>query len=86
MFLAAADVLAAAVSPERFAQGALYPPIDALRAISRRIAVAVVDEARRAGVSELSDEVSSAQAVDEAIWDPQYVDYVLEPAAVSPSA
>jgi malate dehydrogenase (oxaloacetate-decarboxylating) len=79
MFLAAADVLASAVTRKRFAGGALYPPVAHLRAISRRIAVAVADEARRAGVSGLAPDVSSDEAVDQAIWEPQYVDYIVEP-------
>jgi malic enzyme len=82
MFLAAADVLAEAVTARRFAEGALYPPVDHLRGISRRIAVAVAEEARRAGFSGLAD-VSSGEAVDQAIWEPDYVNYIVEPAAVA---
>ncbi len=76
MFLGAADVIAAAVTPERFAEGGLYPPVTELRTLSRQIAIAVADEARRAGVSGLPDGVSSSSAVDAAIWEPNYVDYV----------
>ena len=86
MFLAAADIVAAAVTADRFAEGGLYPPIGELRAISRQIAVAVVNEARRAGVSGLDPDVAAETAVDEAIWEPRYVDYVLEPEPISASA
>ena len=82
MFLAAADVLAEAVTTRRFAEGALYPPVDHLRGISRRIAVAVAEEARRAGFSGLTADVSSDEAVDQAIWEPDYVNYIVERAAV----
>ena len=71
------------MTAERFAEGGLYPPIAELRAISRRIAVAVVNEARRGGVSGLPDGISSVDAVDEAIWEPRYVDYLVKPAAIS---
>jgi len=85
MFLVAADIVAAAVTADRFADGGLYPPIAELRAISRRIAVAVVNEARRTGVSGLAPDVTTEAAVDEAIWEPRYVDYVLDPAVLSES-
>jgi len=78
MFLAAADVVAEAVTQRRFAEGAIYPPVAHLRAISRRIAVAVADEARRVGVSGLTANVSSEEAVDQAIWEPGYVHYLLD--------
>ena len=78
MFLAAADVVAEAVTSRRFAEGGIYPPVAQLRAISRRIAIAVADEARRAGVSGLPNAVSSEEAVDQAIWEPAYVNYILD--------
>jgi malic enzyme len=77
MFLGAADVVAEAVTQRRFQQGAIYPPVAHLRQISRRIAISVAEEARRAGVSGLPDEVSSEEAVDQAIWEPAYVHYLV---------
>jgi malic enzyme len=61
-FLAAARVLAAAVTRERLATGALFPPVSALRSISRDIAVAVAGPGRAADV-------------DAAMWWPDYVPY-----------
>ncbi len=66
MFLRAATELAASVSDERLATGALFPPIATLRAVSRRIAVAV---AREAGCDEPEAEVEAA------MWWPAYVPY-----------
>ena len=83
MFLLAAGVVASAVTSERFAQGGLYPPIADLRRISRPIAIAVVEEAQRTGVAGLAADIRADEAVDDAIWDPRYVDYVAEPTAVS---
>ena len=62
-FLAAARVLAASVSADRLAAGALFPPVSELRAVSREIARAV------AGPSHAAD-------VDAATWWPDYVPYL----------
>jgi malic enzyme len=68
MFLLAGETLAAAVTDERLASGALYPPVSALRDVSHRIAVAVAREAGRVDDAEA--------AVDAAMWWPAYVPYV----------
>ena len=77
MFLLAARELAASVSPERLAGDALYPHVSELRAVSRRIAIAVAREAVAAGVSGAADrgDVDPAPAVDAAMWWPDYVPY-----------
>ncbi len=82
MFLLAARTLADAVSPERLASGALYPPVDALRGVSRTIAVVVATEAVRAGLAGIADadgrppdDAAIAAAVDGAMWWPDYVPY-----------
>ena len=67
MFVLAGETLAAAVTDERLAAGALYPPVTALREVSRAIAIAV---AREAGSSD------PEAAVDAAMWWPDYVPYL----------
>ena len=69
MFLAAAHELAACVTDERLASGALYPPVSALREVSRRIATAVAGV--RAGIGP-----DRAAEVEAAMWWPEYVPYV----------
>lgn len=79
MFLLAAGVLAGAVTDERLATGALYPPVSELRAVSRQIAVAVACEAgvaREAGVAAGSEAEAVEAAVDAAMWWPDYVPYL----------
>jgi malic enzyme len=61
-FLIAARVLAAAVTQDRLAAGALFPPVSALREISRDIAIAI------AGPGHAAD-------IDAAMWWPEYVPY-----------
>ena len=72
MFLVAARTLAAQVTPERFATGALYPPLADLRRVSGEIALAVALEARDAGVGRQLADDALRGAVAEAMWDPGY--------------
>ncbi len=80
MILAAARTLAAAVSDERLASGALYPPIAALREVSRAVAIAVAREAVTSGVAPAQPHTLEAD-VDTAMWWPDYVPYVAPGAA-----
>jgi len=75
MIMAAATTLAELVEPERLAAGALYPAIGRLRDVSRAIAVAVVEEAVRAGLGHLPAGSTAADEVDAAMWWPEYVPY-----------
>jgi len=72
MFLAAAAELAGMVTAERLAAGALYPPLNDLRAVSRRIAIAVAREARDQGLGRLFADGEIEAAVDATMWDPAY--------------
>jgi malic enzyme len=81
-FLVAARTLAGMVPEDRLSCGALYPPVAELRAVSRAIAIAVVQ-----GIGTVNGEplpagepgtALAATAVDSAIWWPDYPDF--EPA------
>jgi malic enzyme len=78
MFLLAARTLAEMVSAERLAAGALYPAVSDLRRVSREIAAKVVCQSRDCGVGRLFHDDEVYQAVDEAMWEPDYLPY--EPA------
>jgi len=75
MFLVAARTLASMVTEERLASGAIYPPISDLRAVSRAIAIAVMDEAIRAGRAGPGTGTDPATEIDAAMWWPAYVPY-----------
>ncbi len=75
MFLVAARALADSVTSDRLAAGAIYPPVSALRDVSRRIAMAVVCEARSCGVGRAFHDEQLQSAVDAAMWHPEYVPY-----------
>jgi malic enzyme len=72
MFLVAARAMAEAVTAERIALGAMYPPLSALRYISREIAIAVAREARDSGRGRLICDEDLEGAVDTAMWTPNY--------------
>jgi malate dehydrogenase (oxaloacetate-decarboxylating) len=75
MFLLAAQTLAGMVSPERLASGALYPAVADLREVSRRIAAKVVCQSRDCGVGRLYRDEEVLDAVDSAMWYPDYLPY-----------
>jgi malic enzyme len=76
MFLLAAHALAETVTAGRLATGAIYPPVDALRAVSRAIAVRVAREAIDAGLAGIDPAIDIDTLVDGAMWWPEYVPYL----------
>jgi len=76
MFLVAAKRLAELVGTDRLRQSALYPPQHELRRVSREIAIAVAKEARDQGVGRAFRDEEIPQAVESAMWEPDYVEYV----------
>jgi malic enzyme len=82
MFLVAARALAAQVSEERLAGGALYPPVEALAQISKEVALAVASEAVRSGVAGIDATTDLPSVIDESMWHPAYVPYIRSRAAV----
>jgi malic enzyme len=76
MFLLAARTLAEAVTDERLASGALYPPVADLRSVSRAIAIRVAKEAIDAGLAGIDPATNIEVLIDEAMWWPDYVPYV----------
>ncbi len=76
VFLAAARTLAAAVSDERLASGAIYPHPSELRAVSRKIAAGVIRLARDARLGRLVPDDEIEQLVADAMWYPEYVEEV----------
>jgi malic enzyme len=75
MFLLAARTLADAVTDERLATGALYPPVADLRAVSRAIAIRVAREAVDEGLAGIDPATDIDTLIDGAMWWPEYVPY-----------
>jgi len=74
MLLVAARTLAGATTPARLAAGALYPPISALREVSRAIGRAVAAEAIGSGLAAPEERIDAE--LDAAMWWPAYVPYL----------
>jgi len=86
MFLAAAQSLAAQVTDDDLAAGSLYPRIRDLRAVTARVAEAVVREAREACVGLPYENSAIPGAVSRAMWEPAYPELVPAPESKPESA
>ncbi len=73
MFTVAAETLADQLRQEDEAEGALYPPVAALRQVTARIAAGVVREARRSGLGKAIADEHIPALVAEAMWEPAYL-------------
>jgi malate dehydrogenase (oxaloacetate-decarboxylating) len=71
MFMAASIALADSSPAIADPNGPLLPPLEDIRTVSRRIAIAVAAEARRAGVARTSPG-ELERLVDERMWTPRY--------------
>ncbi len=76
MFLAAARTLSGLVTEDDLAIGRVYPALSRIREVSAHIAVAVAEEAYRAGVARRPRPADLAADVRGAMFDPEYVEYV----------
>ena len=75
MFLAAANTLAAQVTPADLEQGSLYPPLASIRAVSARIAVAVAEVAYQRGLVSRPRPANLLEHVEQQMYDPHYPSY-----------
>jgi malate dehydrogenase (oxaloacetate-decarboxylating) len=72
MFVAAARVLSEFAPVMDDPSGPLYPPLEQVREISFKVALAVAREAQRAGLAEAKIE-DLEQAITSKMWQPHYV-------------
>jgi malate dehydrogenase (oxaloacetate-decarboxylating) len=72
MFIAAARALSACSPMQHDANASLYPAIEAVRKVSRQVALAVGKAAQQAGVAEQTSENELERRIAAMMWTPQY--------------
>ena len=72
MFVLAALTLSEFSPALRDPFAALYPPLEIVRDVSRKVAVAVALEAQRAGLAEQTTPEELNRRIDMKIWKPHY--------------
>jgi malate dehydrogenase (oxaloacetate-decarboxylating)(NADP+) len=75
MFAAAAATLSELVSEDDLHQGLIYPPLSKIRAVSARIAVAVVRVAYARGLATLPEPADLDAHIRGLMYDPNYTPY-----------
>ena len=76
MFLAAAETLAAQVTPADFESGRLYPPLNTIRQISLHIATAVAELAFEEGLARVERPDDIKAFIQSQMFEPDYSSYV----------
>ncbi|HST20557.1 MAG TPA: oxaloacetate-decarboxylating malate dehydrogenase, partial [Blastocatellia bacterium] len=75
MFVAAARALAEFSPALDDDTASLFPSLEAVRKVSRRVALAVATEAERAGLAEITTREEMERRIDEKMWVPRYAPY-----------
>ncbi len=73
MFLVAARALVECVTEERLSSGAIYPDQNDLRHVTRKVATAVIREARREGRGQTISDEELEETIADSMWFPDYV-------------
>lgn len=76
MFVAAARALAEFSPALRDPAASLYPALENVRDVSRRVALSVAEEAQADGLAKKSSREELERIVDSNIWNPEYARYV----------
>lgn len=75
LFLAASDALAGCISEDRLQRRAILPPVSDLRAVSARVAAAVIRAARDHQQGRIIPDEQVESVVAAATWSPEYAEY-----------
>ncbi|XP_027740271.1 NADP-dependent malic enzyme, mitochondrial isoform X2 [Empidonax traillii] len=79
IFLMTAEAIAAEVTEQNLAEGRLYPPLDSIRDVSRKIAVKIVDWAYKHNLASWYPEPADKEAfVKQFIYTPDYDSFLLD--------
>ena len=72
MFVAAARALSELSPAQHDPADGLYPPLEDVRSVSRHVALAVAEEAQRAGLAEPTTRTELEQRIARTMWTPRY--------------
>ncbi len=75
MFIVAALALSEMSPAITDPTAALFPPLEAVRTVSRQVALAVATEAQRAGLAAQTSRQALEQSIDATMWLPRYLRY-----------
>jgi malic enzyme len=75
LFLAASNALADCISEDRLQRSAILPPVSDLRAVSARVAAAVIRAARDHQQGRIIPDDEVERFVASATWSPEYAEY-----------
>jgi malate dehydrogenase (oxaloacetate-decarboxylating) len=75
MFVAAARALAEFSPALHDPTASLYPALEGVRKMSRRVALAVAGEALRLGLANAASKEELERQIDAKVWTPRYVRY-----------
>ena len=75
MFVKAADILSDHAPILKDPQGSIFPDLNQLRAVSRKIAIGVCTVAEEEGLVPKSSPQEIENKVDQHMWFPEYPDY-----------
>jgi malate dehydrogenase (oxaloacetate-decarboxylating)(NADP+) len=76
MFLIAAKILAEQVTDADLRQGSIYPPLQKIRGISVKIAMAVASLAYDQQLSSVPKPIDMKAFIKSKMWEPVYQEYV----------
>ena len=72
MFMAAAVALSESSPALTDPQGSLLPSLDDIRAVSRRIAMAVARQAQAEGLADKTSDDELERRIEQTSWEPRY--------------
>jgi malate dehydrogenase (oxaloacetate-decarboxylating) len=75
MFVAAARALSQLSPVDKGPTDSLFPPLEQVRDVSRRVAFEVAVEAQRAGLAEPTSEQELERRISAKMWSPHYLRY-----------
>jgi malate dehydrogenase (oxaloacetate-decarboxylating) len=75
MFAAASRAISEIVTEKQMSEGCLLPPLNDVRDVSYRVALAVAKQARDEGLGIIASDERLSELIKSAMWIPRYYPY-----------